>query len=81
MRINECHENAFHRTNSSGFTPSFSNVLHTIVAVGSENPSGHFSGLLVRRSLCLKKTSLAFNWSFLLRPSSKRSEVIGIPLK
>src|SRR6266542_6316427 len=47
--LNECHGNAFHRTNSSGFRPSLSSVPQTIVAVGSEKPSGHRSRLLVRR--------------------------------
>src|ERR1700746_2546664 len=50
---NECHGNAFHRTNSSGSTPIFSNAPQTIVAVGSENPSGHTLRLLVRRGLML----------------------------
>src|SRR5436309_6627519 len=49
--LNECHGNAFQRTNSSGFKPSCKSVPHTIVAVGSEEPFGHLSGLLVRRGL------------------------------
>src|SRR4030095_1621825 len=48
---NECHGNAFHRTNSPGNTPIFNNAPQTIVAVGSEKPSGQISGLLVRRGL------------------------------
>jgi len=48
---NECHGNAFHKTNSSGSTPIFNNAPQTIVAVGSEKPSGQISGLLVRRGL------------------------------
>src|SRR5204863_8278450 len=48
---NECHGNAFHKTNSSGSTPIFSNAPQTIVAVGSEKPSGQTLGLLVRRGL------------------------------
>ena len=53
---NECHGNAFQSTNSSGFRPSLSSELHTIVAVGSEKPSGHCSRLLVRCALMLEKT-------------------------
>src|SRR6267378_4902363 len=37
---NECHGNAFHRTNWSGFRPSRKSVPQTIVAVGSEKPFG-----------------------------------------
>ncbi|PYI41173.1 MAG: hypothetical protein DMF12_11070, partial [Verrucomicrobia bacterium] len=77
----ECHGNAFHRTNSFGLTPSRKSAPQTIVAVGSENPSGHFSGLLVRRGLAFEKKSLGFMWNLLLGPSSNRSEVIGTPLK
>jgi hypothetical protein len=57
---NECHGNAFERTNCSGDNPNFSNVLQTIVAVGSEKPSGHFSGLLVRRGAMLEKTCAGY---------------------
>src|SRR5512133_2456879 len=53
---NECHGNAFQSTNCSGFRPSLSNVPQTIVAVGSENPSGHFRELLVRCGLMLERT-------------------------
>src|SRR2546428_6586858 len=67
---NECHGNAFHKTNCSGFKPRSKSVPHTIVAVGSENPSGHFSGLLVRRGLVSEKKFLGFMWNLLLRPSS-----------
>src|SRR5947207_15274555 len=66
---NECHGNAFHSTNWSGFRPSRGSVPHTIVAVGSENASGYFSGLLVRRGLTYEKKSLAFIWNHLLPPS------------
>src|SRR6266496_5114543 len=52
----ECQGKAFHSTNSSGFRRSLSNELQTIVAVGSEKPSGHFRGLLVRRALMLERT-------------------------
>ena len=48
---NECHGNAFHNTNSSGTTPIFSNAPQTMVAVGSEKPSGQILDLLVRRGL------------------------------
>src|SRR6267154_4592674 len=48
---NECHGNAFHKTNSSDSTPIFSNAPQTIVAVGSEKPFGQTLGLLVRRGL------------------------------
>src|SRR5216117_2317216 len=48
---NECHGNAFHNTNSSGTTPIFSNAPQTMVAVGSEKPSGQILGLLVRHGL------------------------------
>jgi len=58
--LNECHGNAFHSTNSSGFRPSLSNELQTIVAVGSEKPSGHCSGLLVRFALTLEKAYSGF---------------------
>src|SRR5207237_4600893 len=78
---NECHGNAFHRMNSSALTPRCNSVPHTIVAVGSENPSAHFSGLLVRRGLMSEKKSLDLIGTFSLRPSSNRSEVMGIPLK
>src|SRR5207249_6205768 len=78
---NECHGNAFHRTKWSGLKPRRKSVPHTIVAVGSENPSAHFSGLLVRRGLMSEKKSLDFIRTFLLRPSINRSEVMGIPLK
>src|SRR5437660_1520574 len=54
--LNECHGNAFHSTNSSHFTASLSRVPQTIVAVGSEKPSGHCSRLLVRFGLILEKT-------------------------
>src|SRR5207253_173295 len=47
---NECHGNAFQRTNSVGLIRSLSSELHTIVAVGSEKPSRHISCLLVRRA-------------------------------
>src|SRR6266496_6656968 len=52
----ECQGKAFHNTNCSGFRPSFSSVLQTIVAVGSEKPSGNCSRLLVRLAWVLEKT-------------------------
>src|SRR6266550_5300562 len=79
--LKECHGNAFHSTNSSGFRPSLSNELQTIVAVGSEKPSGHCSGLLVRFALTLEKAYSGFIPTFFFFPSKIRSEVIGIPLK
>src|SRR4029077_16294977 len=78
---NECQGKAFHSANSSGFTPSVSSVLQTIVAVGSEKPPGHIRALLVRRALMSEKTcsgSIPLSFFF---PSRIRSEVIGIPLK
>src|SRR5205823_8963238 len=78
---NECQGNAFQSTNCCGFRPSLSSVLQTIVAVGSENPSGQLLGLLVRRGLILEKTcssSIPLPFFF---PSRIRSEVMGIPLK
>ena len=66
---NECHGNAFHNTNSSGFRPSLSNELQTIVAVGSEKPSGYCSGLLVRPGLQLEKTCSGFIPAFSFFPA------------
>src|SRR6266496_6041899 len=79
--LNECHGNAFHSTNSSGFRSNLSSVPQTIVAVGSEKPSGHCSRLLVRLGLQLKKTCSGFIPAFSFFPSRIRSEVMGIPLK
>ena len=76
---NECHGNAFQRTNCSGDNPSFSNVLQTIVAVGSEKPSRHSLGLLVRRGVIPK--TMRSGAMPVFRPSKSRSDVIGIPLK
>ena len=78
---NECHGNAFHSTNSSGFRPSLSNELQTIVAVGSEKPSVHCSRLLVRLALKLEKTCSGFIPAFSFFPSRIRSDVMGIPVK
>src|SRR5262249_8007992 len=52
---NECQGNAFHKTNSSGSIPIFSNAPQTIVAVGSEKPSAQILGLLVRRGFVLPR--------------------------
>src|SRR4029453_14620603 len=79
--LNECHGNAFHSTNSSGFRPRLSNELQTIVAVGSEKPSEHRSDLLVRFALKLEKTCSGFIPTFSFFPRRIRSDVIGIPLK
>src|SRR5439155_18429425 len=78
---NECHGNAFQRTNSVGLIPSLSSELHTIVAVGSEKPSRHISCLLVRHATMSEKNCFAPMPTFLFLPSKMRSEVIGIPVK
>src|SRR6266481_2545177 len=76
---NECHGNAFQRTNSSGDNSNRNNVLQTIVAVGSEKPSRYVCGLLVRRGAMLENTCSRSIPVF--RLSKSRSDVIGIPVK
>ena len=78
---NGCHGNAFQRTNSSGRNPCLSSLLQTMVAVGSEKPSGYLSGLLVRRGLIFEKKSFGSIPASAFFPSRIRSEVMGIPLK
>src|SRR5439155_14975848 len=78
---NECHGNAFHSTNWSGFRPSRKRAPHTIVPVGSEKPSEHFSHLLVRCGVTLKKICVGLIPLSFFLPSRIRSEVIGIPVK
>src|SRR3989440_5787564 len=77
--LNECHGNAFQRTNSSGDNSSRNNVLQMIVAVGSEKPFEHFRRLFVGCGVIPKRMRSGAMPVF--RPSKSRSDVIGIPLK
>src|SRR5438876_7180542 len=76
LSLNECHGNAFHKTNSSGASPSRNKVLQTIVAVGSEKPCGHFVGLLVRRGVMPAKTCFGSTPEIFFPSSKIRSEVM-----